>query len=148
MQKGIERRRVARIPVHIPATVEVIAGAPEGRAMDAGYECVSVPNQMAGQRFEAMVRDISVNGARLSARLIPPLLARISLAFEMPGYGMALAMCIVLWRRGPVFGDPPDGESLEPGEVGFGVLFEAVDLAVRKTIAEMVERSAQRVAEP
>jgi len=139
MRQGMDRRRAARIAVDIPATVEILGRQSPGAPMDPGYESFPVPNPPASQRIEGVLRDLSVDGAQLAAAIAPPLLSRLSLSFVLPGYGVALAMCVVRWRR--------DAEAIPLGErredqspmATCGVLFEAVDLAVRRRIGELVD---------
>jgi hypothetical protein len=139
MKGSSDRRRAARVRVCIPATVEVLGDMPAHGGFDTGYERLVVPTGLAGARFEAIIRDLSTSGARLSASELPSLLSRLSVVFSLPGYEKALAVCIVMWRRAKpatpsAHGDePPDFE-------GFGVQFEAVDIGVRKCIADMVSR--------
>ncbi len=141
MGQGIDRRRAARIVVDIPATVELLGRQSPGAPMDAGYESFAVRSPTVSQRFEGVLRDLSVDGAQLAAPVAPPLLARLSLSFVLPGYGIALAMCVVRWRKEA--GASPGvalGEAALPMAT-CGVLFEAVDLAVRRTIADLVNRA-------
>jgi hypothetical protein len=130
----MDRRRAARIPVDIPATVETLGRALGGALMEPQFERISVLEPSISRKFDAIVRDLSVDGAQLTAAFAPPLLTHLSLSFVLPGYGVALAMCIVRWRKdaGPENADGP------PSPAAFGVLFEAVDLAVRRTISEIV----------
>jgi hypothetical protein len=142
MNRTSDRRRAARVRVSIPATVEVLGDPHKHGGFDTGYERLVVPADMAGARFDATILDLSINGARLGASKFPALLSRLSLAFSLPGYGGALAVCMVMWRR-----TTPEAQSAGSdagqGELGFGVLFEAVDIGVRKCIADLVSRSPE-----
>jgi hypothetical protein len=140
MNRPSDRRRAARVLVCMPATVEVLGDPPARGGFDAGYERLVVPADMAGARFEATIRDLSIDGARLSATQLPPLLSRLSLSFSLPGYERALAVCMVMWRRTTPEPSSPAAEEA-PEAPGFGVLFEAVDIGVRKCIADLVSRS-------
>jgi hypothetical protein len=142
MNRPSDRRSAVRVRVRIPATVEVLGDPHEQPGFDAGYERLVVPGDMAGARFDATICDLSINGARLSASKLPPQLSRISLSFSLPGYERVLAVCMVMWRRTtPEAGTPGSEDS--PGEPGFGVSFEAVDVGVRKCIADLVSRSPE-----
>jgi hypothetical protein len=136
----MDRRRAARIAVDIPATVELLGRQGFGAPMDPGYESFPVPNPTASQRFEGVVRDLSVDGAQLAAAVAPPLLSRLSLSFVLPGYGVALAMCVVRWRREAGASAPGAAGEGQSSMATCGVLFEAVDLAVRRTIADLVNK--------
>jgi hypothetical protein len=121
--------------------VEVLGDVPARGGFDPGYERLVVPSGAAGARFEATILDLSTTGARLSAGEPPPLLSRLSMTFSLPDYERALAVCVVMWRRDPSAAPPLHSDD-PPGSAGFGVSFEAVDLGVRKCIADMVSRGA------
>ena len=117
--------------------MQVLSEPPPQGAIDSGYARIALargaaePFAAPRELFEATIRDLSVNGARLVAAAVPPWLSRLSLSFELPAYGSALAVAIVMWRTTTRDEDGP----------GFGVLFEAVDLDVRNLIADMIERA-------
>jgi hypothetical protein len=140
MDRPSDRRRAVRIRVGIPATVEVLGDPHRQGGFDAGYERLVVPADMAGARFDATILDLSINGARLGTSNLPALLSRLSLTFSLPGYGRALAVCMVMWRRTAA---EPQSPGSDAGEPGFGVLFEAVDIGVRKGIADLVSASPE-----
>jgi hypothetical protein len=144
MNRTSDRRRAARVRVSIPATVEVLGDPHKQGGFDTGYERLVVPADMAGARFDATILDLSINGARLGASTFPALLSRLSLAFTLPGYGRALAVSIVMWRRTTPEAQSP-GSDAGQGEPGLGVLFEAVDIGVRKCIADLVSSSPESV---
>jgi hypothetical protein len=127
-----DRRRATRIQVSIPAKVEVLSDLPAHGGLDTGYERLVVPADLAGARFEATIWDLSTDGARMSAGTLPLLLSRLSVRFSLPEHGEVLAVCVVMWCR---------AQPEPPANSGFGVLFEAVDLGVRKCIADMVNRA-------
>jgi hypothetical protein len=137
----MDRRRAVRIAVDIPATVEILGRQIGGAPMDPGYEVFPVPNPTASRRVEGVLRDLSVDGAQLAVPVAPPLLSRLSLSFVLPGYGVALAMCVVRWRRDAVAIAADAGSEGQVSMATCGVLFEAVDLAVRRTIAALVDRA-------
>ncbi|MGA2447236.1 MAG: PilZ domain-containing protein [Polyangiaceae bacterium] len=141
MPQGLDRRRAVRIAVDIPATVEILGRQNVGASMDPGYEAFPVPNPTVSRRVEGVLRDLSVDGAQLAVPVAPPLLSRLSLSFVLPGYGVALAMCVVRWRRDAQAAAPDAGLEGPPAMATCGVLFEAVDLAVRRTIATLVDRA-------
>jgi hypothetical protein len=142
MNRPSDRRSAARVRVCIPATVDVLGDASAPGGFDTGYERLVVPADMAGARFDATILDISINGARLGGSKLPPLLSRLSLTFSLPGYERALAVCMVMWRRTAAEPHPPASDD-SPGAPGFGVLFEAVDIGVRKCIADLVSASRE-----
>jgi hypothetical protein len=122
--------------------VEVLGDPHAHGGFDTGYERLVVSADMAGARFDATIWDLSIDGARLSAGKLPPLLSRLSLTFSLPGYERSLAVCMVVWRRTtPDPGSPAAADA--PGAPGFGVLLEAVDIGVRKCIADLVSRSLE-----
>ncbi len=142
MNRPSDRRRAARVRVCVPASIEVLGEMPARGGFDTGYERLVVPADMAGSRFDATILDLSTNGARLSAANLPPLLSRLSVQFSLAGYGAALAVCIVMWRRSKPEG-PPTNPDDGPGSPEFGVLFEAVDIGVRKCIGDLVGREPE-----
>ena len=144
MVQGIERRRFVRVTVDIPATVQLLGQGAGGPEIDPGYERMSISTVRSLRNVDATVRDLSVNGAQVVAPVAPPLMAQLSLSFPLPGYGMALAMCVVLWRREAGQDQPPAQGPGQPALATFGVMFEAVDLEVRRTIADIVARSQEK----
>ena len=142
MTSPSDRRQAARVRVRVPATVEVLGDTPARGVLDTGYDGLVGAGDMAGTRFDATIWDISTNGARLGASKLPPLMSRLSIRFSLPGYDMALAVCVVMWRRSEPASPPQDGEP--PGSPGFGVRFEALDLGARRRIAELVAETASR----
>jgi PilZ domain len=144
MNDATERRRAPRVRVHVPATVEVLGGLPAHGGLDTGYERLVVPAAMAGARFAAIIEDLSTTGARLGASELPPLLSRLSVVFSLPGHERALAACVVMWRREKGATSSAPAGAL-PESASFGVSFEALDLGVRKCIADMVSRDSAGV---
>ena len=132
-----DRRSATRITVHLPATVEVLWEPPMGRSFDPGYEWASVPRDAEREPFEATIRNLSLGGAEVVANAVPLLLSRLALRFALPGYGLALAVVKVMWRR-------TAGVTEQDGRIvpaGFGVRFETVDFEVRSFIADLAERA-------
>jgi hypothetical protein len=71
-------------------------------------------------------------------RLVVPADVAEARVFSLPGHERALAVCVVMGRRAQPADPPPHAD--EQSSPIFGVSFEAVDLGVRKCIAEMVSR--------
>jgi hypothetical protein len=134
-----QRRRDARIEVAWTAacekTVEIEQKlVPELRDV---YERVHADQSEVGKRFVATLRDLSVNGAFLEGEPIP-LLSRVVLVIEVPGYKKVEAVGWVLWRRtGPCTIRRPNGAPVTLG-AGFGVVFEWISLEARLEIARRV----------
>jgi hypothetical protein len=80
-------------------------------------ERVEIPTEMVGERFVAVLSNLTSTGAAIESPTMLPLLSRIALTFEMNGVRIE-ALGIVMWRR---------ATESQPGlKRGFGVLFEAV----------------------
>jgi PilZ domain len=136
-----EKRRALRLLLGVPVAVESI-GQP---ALDLHpnleriYERVPAAEERRGHRLSGVLRDLSTNGAFVVADPLP-LLSRVSLRFALEELNVE-AIGWILWRRlehceiTRVGGAPL---SL-PG--GFGVLFEAIPLAARLRIDELVGRA-------
>jgi hypothetical protein len=108
--------------------------APELRDV---YERVNADQKDVGKRFVATLRDLSVNGAFLEAEPLP-LLSRVAMVIEIPGYKNVEAVGWVLWRRtGPCTIRRPNGAPITLG-AGFGVVFEWISLEARLEIARRV----------
>jgi hypothetical protein len=105
------------------------------------YERVQADPTGVGDRFEAIVRDISVNGAFLEGRALP-ILSRVAIVMEVPEWKRVEAVGWVLWRRSEAcLVSRADGETATL-QAGFGVVFEWVALETRLEIARRV--AAQR----
>jgi len=135
-----ELRRAARLVINAPAIVESIGqGAMQLHPnLAAVFRRVDADDSTVGQRFPAVVRDLSTNGAFISA--VPlPLLSRVAVKFEIKGVGAVDAVGWVLWQRTEDCELPgPTGTILLPR--GFGVLFESIPLEIRAAIAALVPR--------
>jgi len=90
-------------------------------------------------RFPAVVRDLSTNGAFISAEPLP-LLSRVAVKFELKGVGNVDAVGWVLWQRSEDCQLPTAAGSVTLPR-GFGVLFESIPLEIRSAIAALVARS-------
>ena len=133
------RRRDARIEVAWTAacekTVEIEQKlAPELKEV---YQRVHADQSDTGKRFVATLRDLSVNGAFLEGEPIP-LLSRVALVIDVPGYKKVEAVGWVLWRRTAACTiRRPNGAPVTLG-AGFGVVFEWISLESRLEIARRV----------
>jgi hypothetical protein len=137
-----ELRRAARLVINAPAIVESIGqGAMQLHPnLAAVFRRVDADTSTLGQRFPAVVRDLSTNGAFISGVLLP-LLARVAVKFELKGVGAVDAIGWVLWQRASDCELPtPSGVITLPK--GFGVLFESIPLEIRAAIAGLVARSS------
>ena len=136
-----ELRRAARLVINAPAIVESIGQGPMQLHpnLAAVFRRVEADTSTLGQRFPAVVRDLSTNGAFISAPPLP-LLARVAVKFEIKGIGPVDAIGWVLWQRTEDCELPgPNGTISLPK--GFGVLFESIPLDIRSAIAALVARS-------
>ena len=135
-----ELRRAARLVVNAPAIVESIGQGPMHLHpnLAAVFRRVEADATALGKRFPAVVRDLSTNGAFISAAPLP-LLSRVAMKFELQTVGAVDAVGWVLWQRADDCGLPgPDGPLTLPR--GFGVLFESIPLEIRSAIAALVAR--------
>jgi two-component system, chemotaxis family, chemotaxis protein CheY len=80
---------------------------------------------MAGDRLDGVLTDLSFNGAFIKCSPPPPLLARLSLRFELVGYGATSAIGLVIRRT---TGATP----------GVGILFEALPVGARQELVKLV----------
>ena len=135
-----ELRRAARLVVNAPAIVESIGQGPMHLHpnLAAVFRRVEADATTVGQRFPAVVRDLSTNGAFISAAPLP-LLSRVAVRFDIKGIGAIDAVGWVLWQRTTDCELPtPTGSVILPR--GFGVLFESIPLETRAAIAAFVSR--------
>lgn len=136
-----ELRRAARLVINAPAIVESIGqGTMQLHPnLAAVFRRVEADVATLGQRFPAVVRDLSTNGAFISGAPLP-LLARVAVKFEIKGVGPVDAIGWVLWQRASDCEVPmPSGPVILPK--GFGVLFESIPLEIRAAIASLVSRA-------
>jgi hypothetical protein len=131
-----DNRRARRFVVNVPAVVESI-GQPAVKLhpnLAKVYERVEANEAKVGQRFPAVVRDLSTNGAFVTGEALP-LLTRVAIHFEVRAIGPIDAIGWVLWRRDADCEIPgPSGEMVALPR-GFGILFEAIPLETRQAIA-------------
>ena len=108
----------------------------------AVFRRVEADPSTIGQRFPAILRDLSTNGAFVSGQLLP-LMSRVAMKFELRGFGPVDAVGWVLWQRAEDCELP--AQAGQPGTImlpkGFGVLFESIPLEIRSAIATLVARS-------
>ena len=136
-----ELRRAARLVINAPAIVESIGQGPMQLHpnLAAVFRRVVADSSTLGQRFPAVVRDLSTNGAFISG--VPlPLLARVAVKFEIKTIGPVDAIGWVLWQRSEECQLPTAAGSVTLPR-GFGVLFESIPLEIRSAIAALVLRS-------
>jgi hypothetical protein len=134
-----EQRRALRVAVNIPTLVETIGQAPVKLhpSLAEVYERVSPTAERVGEKFPAVVRDLSTNGAFITGEALP-LLSRVAFTFPLDGYGQVEALAWTLWRRSAECELPrPDG-STAVLPAGFGVLFESIPLDARIAIHKLV----------
>ena len=135
-----ELRRAARLVINAPAIVESIGQGPMQLHpnLAAVFRRVDADPTMIGQRFPAVVRDLSTNGAFISGPSLP-LLTRVAVKFELKNVGSVDAVGWVLWQR---TGDCelPAASGTVTLPKGFGVLFESIPLEIRSAIATLVSR--------
>jgi hypothetical protein len=135
-----EHRRAARLVVNAPAIIESIGQVSMSLHPNLAtvFRRVEADVSTVGNRFPAVVRDLSTNGAFISGTPLP-LLSRVAIKFDVRGIGPIDAVGWVLWQR--------TDECELPGEAGnvtlpkgFGVLFESIPLETRAAIAALVSR--------
>jgi len=134
-----DKRRALRILVDIPIVVESI-GQPPLRLhpnLESIYERVQSPEEDLGRRIVGAIRDLSTNGAFISAEPLP-LMARVAMKFTLEEHGPVEAVGWILWRRTADCELPREGGGTAAMPRGFGVLFEAVPLDARIAIHRKV----------
>jgi hypothetical protein len=136
-----ELRRAARLVINAPAIVESIGQGPMQLHpnLAAVFRRVVADASTLGQRFPAVVRDLSTNGAFISAAPLP-LLSRVAVKFELKAIGSVDAVGWVLWQRAEDCELPAATGTITLPK-GFGVLFESIPLEIRSAIAALVSRS-------
>jgi len=135
-----DNRRAHRFVVNVPAVVEPV-GQPAVRLhpnLAAVYERVEANPSLVGQRFPAVVRDLSTNGAFLTGEPFS-LLTRVAVHFEVASIGPIDAVGWVLWRREADCEVPGPHGDMVPLPRGFGILFEAIPLEIRQAIAKLAK---------
>ena len=139
-----EKRRADRILLNEPVVLEPV-DLPPMRLHDnlaSVYERVEPVSATGNGRFEAVIRDLSTNGAFLTGEPVP-LLTRLACSFELDGFGRIETIGWTLWRRDRDCEIPRgDGTSVTLPR-GFGILFEAISLDARIAIHERVAGAAK-----
>jgi len=136
-----EHRRAARLVVNAPAVVESIGQVPMTLHpnLAAVFRRVDADPSTVGQRFPAVVRDLSTNGAFVAGPPLP-LLSRVAIKFEVRGIGQIDAVGWVLWQRTGDCELPSESGAVSLPK-GFGVLFESIPLEIRASIAARVSKA-------
>jgi len=137
---AVEKRRARRLIVNAPAVCESIGQVPMSLHpnLAAVFRRVEADVSMVGQRFPAVVRDLSTNGMFVACPPLP-LLSRVAVKFEIADIGTIDSVGWVMWQRTGDCELPTDGmPALLPK--GFGMLFEAIPLDVRSAIAALVAK--------
>ncbi len=127
--------------INAPAIVESI-GQPVMTLhpnLSTVFRRVQADADTVGQRFPAMIRDLSTNGAFVAGHAMP-LLARVALRFELSSYGPIDAIGWVLWQRTSDCQVPDPTGTMVTLPRGFGVLFESISLEARRAIAALAAR--------
>jgi hypothetical protein len=139
---GVQRRRDARITVDWSVVAEKIHEIDQKLPPPLAkvYERVTADPTDLGKRLTLHVRDISVNGAFIEGEALP-LLSRVAMVFDVPGFRRVEAVGWVLWRRKDKCTIESDGKKVELG-AGFGVVFEWISLDARLEIARRVAKLA------
>jgi hypothetical protein len=128
-------RRAKRIAVNIDVQVSVMDDVPASVTQsdaERNIERVKLSTEGAGEFFDAEMVDVSFNGAGLTSETQPPLLSRVSLAFNFQEHRYVHVTALVMWRT-----TVPSPQ----GQYGFGVLFEAMPVDVRMSINKAVEQA-------
>lgn len=129
---SIEKRRARRVLLNAPTTIQPLPSSEGAERGDGDGEA------LAGERFAAIVRDISVNGAFISG--VPlALLTRVAFSFELPEFGVIEVQGLSLWRREVASHERDAGGGRVVSPPGFGILFEALPLDARVAIHKFIE---------
>lgn len=132
-------RRAPRLVINAPAVIEAIGQVPMRLHPNLAkvFRRVDADPSAIGNKFPAVIRDLSTNGAFISGVTLP-LLSRVAMKFDIKGVGSVDAIGWVLWQRTD---DCEVGTSDSPTSLpkGFGVLFEAIPLETRGAIAQLVQ---------
>jgi hypothetical protein len=135
-------RREARIGVSWKVATEKLAERDQKLPTElaAVYERVKPDPTTVGARHQLVIRDVSMNGAFIEGEALP-LLSRVAMVFEIPGFHKVEAVGWVMWRRKEACTVVrEDGQKMELG-AGFGVLFEWLSLEARLEIARRIARN-------
>ena len=139
MSNNHEKRRALRIALNVPTVVEAIS-QPQVTLhanLESVYERVHANDERAGEKFPAIICDLSTNGAFIAGEALP-LLSRVAFTFPLEGFGQVDVLGWTLWRRDRDCHVPRTDGSLAELPKGFGVLFEAIAIDARVAIHKAV----------
>ncbi len=136
-----EARRAPRLVVNAPVVIESIGQAPMQLHPNLArvFRRVEADASTVGTRLQAVVRDLSTNGAFIEGGPLP-LLSRVALKFDVKRVGTVEAIGWVLWQRTNDC-ELPGATAATSLPKGFGVLFEAIPMETRAAIAQLVHKS-------
>jgi hypothetical protein len=132
-------RRDARLAVAWPVAFEQTAELEQTLAPELArvYERVTADKSELGRRIRGTLRDLSVNGAFIEGEPLP-LMSRVVMIVDVPGFRQVEAVGWVLWRRREACtAVGPGGAPLTLGP-GFGMIFEWISFDARVEIARRV----------
>jgi hypothetical protein len=134
-----DARRAPRLVINAPAVVESIGQVPMQLHPNLAkvFRRVEADRTAVGNKFPAVLRDLSTNGAFI-AGVTMPLLSRVAMKFDIKGVGNVDAIGWVLWQRQEDC-EVPTKATPAALPKGFGVLFEAIPLETRNAIAQLVQ---------
>jgi hypothetical protein len=135
-------RKEARIGVNWKCAIEKLGEREQHlpAPLAAVYERVQADVSDVGGRPGLRLRDISMNGAFIEGEALP-LLSRVAMVFDVPGFHKVEAVGWVMWRRREACTiERDDGSRLTLGP-GFGILFEWISLEARLEIARRIARN-------
>lgn len=137
-----DARRAPRLVVNAPVVIESIGQVPMQLHPNLAkvFRRVDADTSAIGNKFPAVIRDLSTNGAFIIGAPLP-LMSRVALKFDIKGIGMVDAIGWVLWQRTEECEVPSNGEPVVLPK-GFGVLFEAIPMETRAAIATLVHSIA------
>ncbi len=132
-------RRAPRLVVNAPCVIESIGQVPMQLHPNLAkvFRRVESDKSALGSKFPAVIRDLSTNGAFISGVTLP-LMSRVAMKFDIKGVGNVDAIGWVLWQRTEDC-EVPTAQSAAQLPKGFGVLFEAIPLETRTSIAQLVQ---------
>lgn len=141
---AMDARRAPRLVINAPAVIESIGQVPMQLHPNLArvFKRVEADKSGIGNKFPAVLRDLSTNGAFISGVTLP-LLSRVAMKFDVKGVGNVDAIGWVLWQRSDDC-EVPSASAPAPLPKGFGVLFEAIPLETRNAIAHMVNSLTAR----
>jgi len=134
-----DARRAPRLVVNAPVVIEAIGQVPMRLHPNLAkvFRRVDADASSIGNKFPAVIRDLSTNGAFISGVTLP-LLSRLAQQFDLAGVGPRATVVLGL---ADTTDDCEVGTADAPNSLpkGFGVLFEAIPLETRGAIAQLVQ---------